>query len=97
MLYKIGELKRLVQPIAQKHGVKKVSIFDSYGRGEATSQSDVDICIDKGDMRSLLEIISFQQDVEEALNLPVDVVTSDIRNTEFLDKIRPDEMVLYER
>lgn len=97
MPYTIGELKDIVTPVAARHGVQKVSVFGSYGRKQATDQSDVDLHIEKGDMRGLLQLIAFQQDVEEALNLRVDMVTSDILDKRFLDRIKQDEVVLYER
>ena len=48
-------------------------------------------------MKSLLHIIAFQLDMEEALGRRVDVITSDINDKAFLERIRPDEVVLYER
>lgn len=95
--YTIGELKSLVAPVAARHGVRKVSVFGSYGRRQATANSDVDLHIEKGDVRSLLQLIAFQQDIEEALNLPVDMVTNDISDKRFLDRIKEDEVVLYEQ
>ena len=35
--------------------VKKVSLFGSYARGEADDNSDVDLYIDKGRLKSLLQ------------------------------------------
>lgn len=45
----------------------------------------------------MLQLIAFQQDIEEALNLPVDMVTNDISDKRFLDRIKDDEVVLYEQ
>ena len=97
MLYTIPELKTIVAPVARKHGVRRVTVFGSYGRGEATERSDVDLCIDKGSLRSLLQLIAFQQDIEEALKTPVDVVTNDSSDQRCLDGIRKDEVILYEQ
>lgn len=97
MLYTIPELKTIVAPVARKHGVRRVTVFGSYGRGEATEHSDVDLCIDKGSLRSMLQLIAFQQDMEDALKGPVDVVTSDSRDQRFLEGIRKDEVLLYEQ
>ena len=35
MIYTIDEIRRKVVPIAKKYGVKKLSLFGSYARGEA--------------------------------------------------------------
>ena len=40
MTYTIEEIKDKVTPIAQKYGVKRISLFGSYARGEATENSD---------------------------------------------------------
>lgn len=97
MPYTIGELRNIVAPVAARHGVEKVSVFGSYGRRQATSCSDVDLHIEKGDVRSLLQLIAFQQDIEEALKLHVDMVTNDILDKRLLDRIKRDEVILYER
>lgn len=48
-------------------------------------------------MKTLLHIIAFQLDMEEALKLHVDVVTNDINDKSFLERIKPDEVTLYEQ
>lgn len=95
--YTLNDLKALIGPIARKHGIKRVSVFGSYGRNQAGAQSDVDLHIEKGIEKTLLELIAFQQEVEEALCLPVDIVTSDIRDKAFLAHIKADEVPLYEQ
>ncbi len=94
--YTLTKLKEIVAPVARRHGVKKVSIFGSYGRGQATEKSDVDLYIEKGRMKTLLHIAAFQLDMEEALKVHVDVVTNDIDDKAFLERIKPDEVTLYE-
>ena len=39
----IDERKRIVAPVAQKHGADCVSLFGSYARGAATETGDVDL------------------------------------------------------
>jgi len=96
MLYTIEQLKKIIIPIAKKHGVKSVSLFGSYSRGEATEGSDVDLIIDAGKIRTLWGLSGFRLDVEDALNLPVDLVTTGSSDKEFLNIIKPDEVLLYE-
>ena len=95
--YTLTQLKALVEPVARRHGAQKVSVFGSYARGQATEKSDVDLHIEKGQMKTLLHIIAFQLDMEEALGRRVDVITSDINDKAFLERIQPDEVTLYER
>lgn len=96
-LYSIDELKQIITPIAQKHGVKRVCVFGSYGRNEATNKSDVDLLIDKGKIRTLVHLYAFQLDAESALKKNVDLITSGTDNQEFLELIKPDEVLLYEQ
>ena len=94
-IYSINQLRDLVSPIARQFGVKRVYAFGSYGRNEATTGSDLDIRIDAGNIRSLFELADFRLTLEEQLAMPVDVVTSDIDDTRFLNAISPDEVLLY--
>ena len=49
----IKAIKEKIKPIMSKHNIKDVYLFGSYARGEANSNSDVDIYCDSGDLRSL--------------------------------------------
>ena len=93
--YTIEELQAIVAPIAQEHGVKSVSLFGSYSTGKASSGSDVDLKIEKGSLRSLFQLAGFRLAVEDALHLPVDLVTSESSDRTFLDMIEKDEVLLY--
>lgn len=57
------------------HGVKSVRVFGSVARGEATANSDLDLLVDMELGRSLLDLVAFWQDLEEALGRRVDVVS----------------------
>ena len=94
-IYSINQLRDLVSPVAKQFGVKRVYVFGSYGRKEATAKSDLDLRIDAGNIRSLFELTDFRLTLEERLAMPVDVVTSDIDDRRFLKTISPDEVLLY--
>jgi hypothetical protein len=93
--YTVEEIRSIVSPIAQRYGVESVSLFGSYSKGTASSDSDVDLKIDKGNLRSLFQICGFRLAVEDALQLPVDIVTSESSDREFLDVIAQEEVLLY--
>lgn len=61
--------------MARLHGAIAVRVFGSWARGEQTSTSDLDLLVDLGPGRSLLDLIAIKQDLEDLLNCPVDVVT----------------------
>ena len=93
--YTIEELRNRIAPIAQQHGVQSVSLFGSYSKGTAADDSDIDLKIEKGKLRSLFQICGFRLSVEDALERPVDLVTSESSDQDFLDMIAKDEVLLY--
>ena len=93
--YSLRQLEDIISPIARRFGVEKVSVFGSYSRGEADDQSDVDLLIEKGGLRSLFQISGFRLELEDALRLPVDLVTTESSDREFLDRIAKESVVLY--
>ena len=95
MTYTIDELKEIISPIAAEHGVKSVALFGSYSTGNTSADSDVDLKIEKGRLRSMFQICGFRLAVEDALKLPVDLITSESSDKEFLSMIEKDEVLLY--
>ena len=96
MCYTIEEIKVKTIPVAKKHGISRMCLFGSYARGEANDDSDVDLYVDNGNMTSLIKYMAFVYDLENALNCHVDVVTTGIKDKDFLDNIQSEGVVLYE-
>jgi hypothetical protein len=76
-----------VQGLAVRHGVRKVRVFGSVARGEATAESDLDLLVDVEPGRSLLDLVAFWQDVEEALGRKVDVISEGGLSRHLRDRI----------
>ena len=95
-VYTSGEIARIITPIAKRHGVMHVWLFGSYARGEATEASDIDLLIDGGAISSMWGLSAFRLDLEDALQKSVDIVTLGIEDHDFLNRIRNDEVSLYE-
>ena len=92
----IGWLKSVITPIAQKHGVARMWLFGSRARGTDRADSDYDFLISKGDVKSLIRYMSFIDDLENALGTHVDVVMDTSEDQAFIDRIREDEVCVYE-
>lgn len=70
----LKQIKTAVMPIMAKHNIHEVYLFGSYARGEANSQSDVDIFCESGDIKTLIDQGFFEDELEEALGKEVDVI-----------------------
>ena len=97
-VYTLDEIKAKAIPIAKKYGVKRLSLFGSYARGEADAQSDLDFLYDSGTgkIKSTLDYVGFIYDLEDEFQCHIDAVSEGIRDKAFLAKIKNDEVLLYE-
>ena len=91
-----ADIQRIVSPIAARYGVNRVYLFGSYARGENTPSSDVDLRIDKGDVRGM-QMAFLLSDLEDALHLPVDLLSTTALDAHFLQSIKGEEKLIYER
>ena len=80
-IYTLDELKSIVIPIAKQHRVTKMYLFGSYAKGTADEKSDIDIRIDSKNLRNLFALGGLYADLEEALNKPLDLVTTESLRT----------------
>jgi predicted nucleotidyltransferase len=94
-LYTISEISSKIAETAQQYGIQKVYLFGSYARGEAGDGSDIDICIEKGKLRTLFELSGFCQDLEEILDNKVDVITTSSLSSDFRKQIEKDLILIY--
>ena len=104
MVYTLEELTARVAPIARKHGIRRVFLFGSYSRGEATEESDVDLLIDKEGVRAKgLQWGGIYEDFAEALEKEVDMLTTHIFERlskqpsaeQLTEKVRQEMRLLY--
>lgn len=95
-VYTIDEIGALVVPVAQAYGVKRVALFGSYAKGDATPESDIDLHIDKGNIKGFFELSRFHLELQERLGAEVDVLTTGALSKEFLNRIKGEEVILYE-
>ena len=95
----IDEIKAAVAPICERYGVKRMTLFGSYARGDADDKSDVDLMVDKYDEKKLRGFVwgGLYGDLKDALGLEVDVLSRISTRQKFLDKIAKDEVLIYAR
>ena len=96
-LLKIDEIGRIIAPVAEQYGVRKISVFGSYARGDATEESDMDFhIIDCGSLHGLIRLAGFELALEEILNISVDVVTTDSLYEDIRQTIELEEKIVYD-
>ena len=69
------EMREEILRIASHHGAKRLRVFGSVARGEATDSSDLDLLVDWDAGRSLLDHARLVQDLESLLKTKVHVGT----------------------
>ena len=95
MIYTTEQIRRIAVPIAVSYGIKSMSLFGSYARGEATEKSDVDILIERGAIRTAFQMGGLYADLSEGLKKELDLLAADGLDKAFLERIRRDEVRLY--
>ncbi len=103
-VYALHEIQAIICPILQNYGVSRAYLFGSYARGEATGQSDIDLRIDGGGIRSMFGLGALYHELTQALKKPVDLVTTEAlehdanagRMGRFRISIKEDEKLIYE-
>ncbi len=92
----IADIQRTVADLGKQYGAERIFLFGSFARGDAAADSDIDLRIDKGEIRGLFALSGLHLALEERLGRKVDLLTSDSLDAEFLANIRPEEVLLYD-
>lgn len=95
-VYSIPQIRNIVSRYAGQYGAERVFLFGSYARGDMTPNSDIDLRIDKGDIRGL-QFAGLMCDLEDAFGKHVDLISTRGIDEQFLRSIKNDEVLLYER
>ena len=95
-VYSVQQITEKITDVAVKYGVDRVTLFGSYARNLADESSDVDLRVDKGKFRGLFQFSEFYDELCDRLQKKVDVITTDSMSPEFIQRIRSEEIVLYE-
>jgi len=93
-------LRNKVEPLLRPYA-RRISVFGSFARGEATSQSDVDLLValkpsEKRPPLGLFEVIRLERELEQKLGCGVDLVTEEGLSPRIRSNVEKDRVVLYE-
>ena len=96
MIYTIEEIKEKSIPIAKEYNLLSLSLFGSYAKGEANEESDIDFLY-TGELSGLLQYSSLVRRLEKLFDCHVDLVSMNINNKNFLNRIQQERVLLYEK
>ena len=95
-MFTVADIQKIITPIARRYDVERMYLFGSYARGDNTPQSDIDLRLDKGNVRGI-QMAFLLTDLEDALKTSVDLLPTNTLDPGFLNAIRDEEKLLYER
>lgn len=88
----------MIVPFFYEYGVKKAAVFGSVARNEETVASDLDLVISFNRQYDLLDMVGLKQDIEDALHIPVDIVTYEsLKNNAFARAVLSEGKIIYEQ
>lgn len=88
----ISKLNPMREYLAQRHGVRSLSLFGSVARNQATPSSDVDLLVDFDRSVGLFALYSLQNELEEALGCPVDLGTAESLKPALRETVRSESV-----
>jgi len=92
------EIKNLVIPVVKKFPVKTLIMYGSYARNEATEESDIDFLVDSNNKLLGWGLCSLLGELADVLPIPFHCYEKSmiINNTELINNINKDGVILYE-
>ena len=91
----IADIQKIIQPILGKYPIKRASIFGSYARQEARTESDIDILVEFSKTISLLQFVSIQLELEDILGKKVDLVEFSTIKSQLKTNILEEQIAIY--
>ena len=94
----IDEIREIVAPIAQKYELEKMYLFGSRARGDNRPDSDYDFMVSFGEQKvGLITYCGLVDDLEDAFQAHVDVITNNAQDDSILDAAKIDGVLIYDR
>jgi predicted nucleotidyltransferase len=96
----ILQIQQIVTAYFKDKPVKKVYLFGSFARGEATENSDVDLLVEydyeSQKRASLFDVLRYKQELESAMNHGVDLVSEKAVYHRFMPYIQQEKFIIFE-
>ncbi|MCR5060133.1 MAG: nucleotidyltransferase domain-containing protein [Saccharofermentans sp.] len=85
----IEDIRAIITPLAYKYNAAEIWVFGSYARGDATSDSDIDLLVSGGDSFKPVSVFELAEEARRILRKNVDMFEISEINTDssFYDRI----------
>ena len=90
----LEDIKNRTAPVLKSHDVRHAGIFGSIARGEGKEGSDLDILVELGEEKSLLDLVALKMELEKATQREVDVVEYCTIHPRLKERILNEQVVL---
>lgn len=95
----LSDIKEKAAPICNRHQVRRLELFGSCARGEATEGSDMDFCVSFDALppaEYARQFFGLLHDLEDAFHATIDLLTeSSIRKQSLKESLQRDGVCLY--
>jgi hypothetical protein len=97
---KFADLRKNAVPLLKPY-VTRLAVFGSYGRGEATATSDIDLLItlkpsDARPKLGFFKLLEIEESLQRSLGRPIDLVAEDSVSPYIRPYIEKEKVVIYE-
>jgi predicted nucleotidyltransferase len=68
-------MEKILVDVLTRHDASRIAIFGSRARGDARSESDLDVLVSFPRGKSLLSLVAIERELSELLGIKVDLLT----------------------
>ncbi|MFW9917143.1 MAG: nucleotidyltransferase family protein [Candidatus Thorarchaeota archaeon] len=90
-----SELFEKIVNFLQKYNIKRIAVFGSFANDLETSESDIDLLVEFQGRISLLNLVTIELALSEALGMNVDLLTEKSISPYIIEKIKAEMKVIY--
>lgn len=92
-------IKEKIQSVCEANGITFMAIFGSFAQKRQTKKSDIDVVIkfDEGQIKSLIDLIHAQHQMQNIFHRKVDLLTINSISPYLKDNILNSMRVVYEK
>ena len=97
---RLEQLRDTILPVLLPCGIRRVTVYGSYARGEETPESDIDLLVElapPGDRSPIgLKWFGMEEELERLLGRHVEIVTEDALSPYVRPHVDREKVVLYD-